>query len=424
MKKFLTILGVSAVSIGMLVTFSLSGCMGAVEEAVTEAVEEVTEAVEEAEEAVEEVVEEEPAEEEEDLDVIDPFILQLREGLDKYRGEINYKGEYGATPTWDSELFLTIAEVEQIREGNPETGEPWKVGYVMDASGGSHTTSMLQAMNDVFDYLGMEFLGEVDPQYDPAAERAGAENFIAAGADVVIGAPIDPVASAESFRPVLDAGKDFVIWSNIPEGYEYGTDFVGVSSAMAEDLGKLTLDLLKEGVTETTEVAFIYMDMDFWVVNLIDDMAREAIEADPNLEIVEELGYALESDCFDLMTAAVQRHPDITRAYGNYFLPASHAADACVQLGRDDIKIACFAIDEPTLVSILTGGNVIGTVSDNPYQLGANLAILAGCGVIDKAAPEFTITPAIPFNEDNLVENWELTQKIPLPDSITQLLEE
>jgi ribose transport system substrate-binding protein len=408
-------------------TLSFSGCAGALEEAVTSAVEEAAGEVEsaveemaaEVEEGVEEVAEEVV---EEDKDVIDPFILEIREGLDAFRGEINYKGEYGATPTWDTELFLTVAEVEQIRQGNPETGEPWKVGYVMDASGGSHTTSMLKAMNDVFDYLNMEFLGEVDPQYDPAAERAGAENWIAAGADVVIGAPINPEASAESFRPVLDAGKDFVIWSNIPAGYEYGKDYVGVSSAMAEDLGKLTLELLKEGVTEPTEVAFIYMDMDFWVVNLIDDMARAAIEADPNLEIVEELGYALEAEAFDLMTAAIQRHPDIKRAYGNYFLPAAHAADACVQLGRDDIKIACFAIDEPTLVSILTDGNVIGTVSDNPYQLGANLAILAGFGVIDKQAPEFTITPAIPFDKENLVENWELTQKIPLPDSIADLL--
>ena len=60
MKKTLLILMVSILSIGMAVTFSLTGCKGAVEEAVTEAAEE---AVEEAEEAVEEVVEE-PEEEE------------------------------------------------------------------------------------------------------------------------------------------------------------------------------------------------------------------------------------------------------------------------------------------------------------------------------------------------------------------------
>ncbi len=412
MKKIVFIL-LAVVTAGTLIA-TFSGCYQ--DPIVETVVETVTETVE-VEVQVEVEVELAP-------EVIDPFILELREGLGKYRGEINYLGEYGATPTWDTELFLTLADVEKIRKGNPETGEAWKVGYVMDAAGGSHTTSMLQAMNDVFDHLGIDFLGEVDPQYDPAAERAGVENWLAAGADVVIGAPINPDASAESFRPVLDAGKKFVIWSNIPAGYEYGRDYVGVSSAMAEDLGTLTLELLSKGVTEPTDVAFIYMDFEFWVVNLIDDMARAAIEADPNLNIVEELGYALEADCFDLMTAALLRNPSITRAYGNYFLPAAYAADACVQLGRDDVKIACFAIDEPTLVSILTGGNVTGTVSDNPYQLGANLAILTGFAVIDKPAPEFTITPAIPFSKANLVENWELTQKIPLPDSISALLED
>ena len=172
-----------------------------------------------------------------DLDQVDPWILEMREGLDQYRGDINYKGEYGALPTWDTELVLTLAEIEQIKKGNPETGEPWKVGYVMDASAGDHTNSLLKGMNDVLTHLGIELIGTVDPQFDPAKERAGVENFLAAGADVVIGAPIDPTASAESFRPVIDAGKKFVIWSNIPKGYEYGKDYVGVSSAMAEDLG-------------------------------------------------------------------------------------------------------------------------------------------------------------------------------------------
>ena len=64
MKKALLILMVSIISIGMVVTFSLTGCKGALEEAV----EEVEEAVEEA---VEEVVEE-------DMDEIDPWIIERR----------------------------------------------------------------------------------------------------------------------------------------------------------------------------------------------------------------------------------------------------------------------------------------------------------------------------------------------------------
>ncbi len=43
MKKFLTILGVSVISIEMIAVFSLTGCKGAVDEAVTDAVEEAVE---------------------------------------------------------------------------------------------------------------------------------------------------------------------------------------------------------------------------------------------------------------------------------------------------------------------------------------------------------------------------------------------
>jgi ribose transport system substrate-binding protein len=345
----------------------------------------------------------------------------MRDGLDPFRGEIGYKGEYGATPTWDTELVLTIAEVEQIQKGKDD-GSKWKVAYVMDAAAGDHTNSLLKGMKDVLDHLGLELIGTVDPQFDPAKERAGVENFLAAGADIIIGAPIDATASAESFRPVVDAGKPFVIWSNIPKGYEYGKDFVGVSSAMAQDLGVFTVDIMKQDVTEKTEVAYMFFDQSFWVVNLIDDMVLETLKAEPNFEVVEELGYGKEVDATDLMVAALNRHPDITRAYCGWNVVAEFAAEGAKSLGRDDVKIATFGVDEPTLASILTGENIFGTVSDDPYHLGANLALLAGFAAIGKKAPEFTITPAIPITKDNLREAWDITQKTPLPQSIEDLL--
>jgi ribose transport system substrate-binding protein len=277
-------------------------------------------------------------------------------------------------------------------------------------------------MEDVLDHLGIELIGTVDPQFDPAKERAGAENFLAAGADIIIGAPIDATASAESFRPVIDAGKKFVIWSNIPKGYEYGKDYVGVSSAMAQDLGVFTVDIMKTDITEKTEVAYLFFDQSFWVVNLIDTMVKEALQDEPNFEVVEELGYGKEADATDLMTAALSRHPDIKRVYGGWNVVAQFAAEGAKSLGRDDVKIATFGVDEPTLISILTGGNIFGTVSDDPYHLGANLAILAGYAAIGKQAPEFTITPAIPVTVENLEDAWDITQKTELPASVKEAL--
>jgi ABC-type sugar transport system substrate-binding protein len=351
-----------------------------------------------------------------DGDEIDPWIIEMRKGLDPYRGDITYKGEYGATPTWDTDLVLTVNEVKRVRATKS------KVGYVMDAAAGDYTTSQLKGMEDVFEHLGIDFIGQVDPQFDPAKEKAGVEDLLTMGADIIIGAPIDAVASAESFRAVGDAGKKLVIWSNIPNGYEYGRDYVGVASAMAEDLGKFTVKIMAEGITKRTEVAYFYFDASFWVVNLIDAQVKKAIEEHPYLEIVEELGFSAEAEAFDLMSAAIQRHPNIKRVYGNWMTPASFAADACVQMNRDDIKIGTFGIDSPTLVNILTGGNIIGTISDDPYHIGANLALLCGYAAIDKKAPEFTITPALPMTKDNIEEIWEIANKIPIPESVKKVL--
>ena len=105
-------------------------------------------------------------------------------------------------------------------------------------------------------------------------------------------------------------------------------------------------------------------------------------------------------------------------------VPATFAADACVQMNRPDIKIGAFGIDAPTLVNILTDGNIIGTTSDDPYHIGANLALLVGYAAIDKKAPFFTITPALPMTKDNLKEIWDIANKIPLPEMVIQALEQ
>ena len=419
MRKLSRSIFITVLCLILVGSFALFGCKQQAAETTVAAETTAAETMAEETMAEETMAEETMAE---GSDEIDPWILDMRAGLDPYRGSIDYEGEYGATPTWDTELFLTLAEVEEVKKGNPDTGEAWKVGYVMDASAGDHTSSLLKGMQDVLDHFGMELVGTVDPQFDPAAERAGVENFLAAGADIVIGAPIDATASAESFKPVLDEGKKFVIWSNIPKGYEYGRDYVGVSSAMAQDLGLFTVDIMKQEVTEPTEVAYLYFDQSFWVVNLIDSMVLQALEAEENFTVVESLGYGAEADATDLMTAALSRYPDIKRVYGGWNVVAEFAAEGCKALGRDDVKIATFGVDEPTLISILEGGNIFGTVSDDPYHLGANLAILAGYAALGKTAPEFTITPAVPITEDNIEEAWEITQKTELPKSVVDTL--
>jgi ribose transport system substrate-binding protein len=363
------------------------------------------------------VVEKESMVMEEDLSTVDPWILEMREGLEQYRGRITFKGEQGQTPNWDDELILTLGEVKNIKTGN------YTVAFNPNGWQPDHTDVMVDALKDVFDHLNMKLVATTDSQNDPTKQISDIETLLALKPDVIITGPIDPVSSAGTYRTVVNSGTKLVIWSNVPQGFEHGTDYVGVVTANAQGLGEYPVKVLADNISENAEIGMMFFDIPFWIVNLIDNIVEETIINDyPNLKLVAKAGYTDPYKAFDVASAMILQNPKIEGIYGDWNLAATGAADACLQAGRKDIKITCFGVDRPTLIKILKGENFIATVSDNPYHLGFNLALLAAYGVIDKPAPEYTIVPSSPITADNMEEVWWLTQRRALPAEIKEFI--
>jgi ribose transport system substrate-binding protein len=431
MKKLLIIMLVAVISISMLVTFSLTGCKGAVEEAVTEAVEEAVEEVEEAvEEAVEEVEEaaevvEEAVEEEAGGDEIDPWILEIREGLEGLRYEIpsESQGPDGQTPTWDTELVLTVAEVEKIREGR-EDGTPFKLATNLDGDHGSWTVACEKAIKDACDYLNIEIVALGNAEYDPTKQMSDIETLMALDPDIIISAPVDRITAAEAFRPAVDAGVSLVFWSNTPEGYVHGEDYVGISAADIYGEGLVSGKALGEIVGGSGQVGFAVFGADFWICNYVDQLARDTLEENyPDVEVVAYEGWSTIPEAEGVAAAMIQRYPDIKGFYVSWYDPAQNVAAACQDAGRDDIKISTLGVDTPSLINMLSGGNIAAILSDMPYYMGLDHVIVGAYGLLDKPCPEFTICPVTSINKDNVEEIWGLAFKTELPDEVAELIE-
>jgi ribose transport system substrate-binding protein len=353
----------------------------------------------------------------ETVEEIAPFILEAREGLEPFRSDLTFQGELGQTPTWDTDLTLTVSEVEKIKEG--------KYTAVFNPNGfqGDHTNVMIKAINDAFSKMNMELIAVTDSQNDPAKQISDIETMLALKPDVVITGPIDPVSSAEVYRKVIDSGAKLVIWSNVPQGFEHGKDYVGVVTANAQGLAQFCVSVLADNISTNAEVGMMFFDVKFWIVNLIDKIVEDTLKNDyPNLNLVAKSGYTDPYKAIDVASAMLLQNPNIEGIYGEWNLAAMGAADACKVSNKPDVKITCFGVDRPTLINIIDKGNIVGTVSDNPYHLGFNLALLAGYGVIDKPAPEYTIAPSVPITLENLQEAWELTTHTALPDEVLQEL--
>ena len=131
-------------------------------------------------------------------DETDPWIVDVREGLEKYRGEIVFDGPQGQTPSWDTELVLTSNEVEQIKKGSYTAAIAWhgQQGEYTDALGGG--------IKDGLEHLGIKLVAEASADFDPAKQKTDVESMMALKPDVIITLPTDSVTSVATFRPVAE----------------------------------------------------------------------------------------------------------------------------------------------------------------------------------------------------------------------------
>jgi ribose transport system substrate-binding protein len=364
-------------------------------------------------------VEEKPApvvKEEVSKDIYDPWILEIRDGLEPYRGMFSFKGPQGQTPTWDTELMLTVGEVEKIRAGGYTAAISWhgQQGEYTDALGGG--------IKDGLKHLGIKLVAEASADFDPAKQKSDVESMMAMKPNVIITLPTDSVTSVATFRPVVDAGTKLVLISNQPNGYVHGKDFVGITTSMPQDQGKFMAEAIGQA-TKSNKVGFIFFDADFFIVNYIDGVVEEYLNDNyPDVTLYKQ-GFANPAtDIEAAASALIQRYPEIDTLYVSF--NAHPAATACESAMRDDIKIVSQGLDKPYMQNMLSGGNIYAIITDSTYNIGVNAALLAGYGVLGKPAPEYTISPSATITRENLREMWGLAFRVvPFPKELEKLMD-
>jgi ribose transport system substrate-binding protein len=355
-------------------------------------------------------------------DEIDPWILKVREPYMKYLGSIppSFRGPTGQKVTWSKDtLVLTGSEVQKIRAGN------YKVAVVWHILAGDYIAAWRQGILDACEYFGLEIVAETDAGYDPGKQASDVETVILLRPDVIISVPIEPVTSAAAFRPAIDAGIKISFVSNQPEGYVHGKDYIGITTANCHDRGLVAADMVGNNIGKNSKIALVTWGVDYWFTRYSDDLVRKTIKAKfPGIKILADEQFIEWEKAGDVAAAIIQRYPQIDGFYTTYVSSALPIASACEDAGRPDIKVITNDIDEPTLVNMVSGGNIVGAGEDMTYNIGVDAVIQACYGILGKEGPEYAVGPIMPVTRDNIREAWALTKRIPIPDSLEKALRE
>ena len=328
------------------------------------------------------------------------------------------KGPNGETAASYQDVTLTPEEVEQVRQGG------YTAALVMHTSS-AWSRAVEQGAIDAFGELGIEVIAQTDAGMDPAKQQSDAETVMAREPDIILTLPIDPVQAAAAFRPAVEAGTKLVFIDNPAEGYEQGTDYVGIVTGDHFALGQACAEMLADATGGQGQVGYIFHDADFYVTNQRDQAFKRVVEERyPDMEIVAEQGMADPADGESIAAAMLTRNPEITAFYVPWAEPAEGVLAALRAAGRDDVSVVTIDLDTTVALDMALDGSVVGIAADAPYAIGYTLALEGAYGVLGKEAPPFTIVPTIKVTKDNLAEGWEASLQEEPPAEILEAAEE
>lgn len=311
------------------------------------------------------------------------------------------RGPNGESPTASTTLTLTDGEVAHIRAGH------FTVAFLWHTSSDFTVAAQAGAQDELM-RLNVEVIATADAAFDPAKQRNDVETVLAKKPNAMIALPLDPTMSAEAFRPAQRAAAKLVFLSNVPAGYKQGTDYVSIVTDDLFQMGKQAADVLADSIGGKGRVGWIYHDAANYVTNQRDKAFKTTIQKDyPNIQIAAEQGIAEPAQAEAAATAMFTQTPDLDGVYVTFAEPAEHVLAALRTIGNTRTKLVTLDLSEPLALDMVLGGNVVGIVADQAYELGRTMADAVGYGLLGKQAPAFVVVPAFTVTRNNISQGWQ-----------------
>ncbi|GLI26403.1 sugar ABC transporter substrate-binding protein [Agromyces rhizosphaerae] len=326
---------------------------------------------------------------------------------------LEFAGPNGEVPGALAELELTDEELAEVADGDYTAAFVWHTS-------GDFVAAVEEGARAEFAELGIEVVASTQANFDAGTQANNVQTVMALEPDIVVAIAVDPTSAAQSFQPILDAGAELVIMTTPPEGYSAGEEFVSIVTEDLAKAGQANAEILGDALGGEGEVGYLSYNANFWFTNQRDESFKDWLAYSyPDIEIVEEQGFADETATQAAAAAMIAKNPNLTGIYVSWATAAQGVLAAIRAAGRDDIQVVTNDLDTTVAAAMMTGSNVAGMVGNGSLDIGAGLARAGAYGLLGKEAPALVASDPTKVTADNLVEGWEADYGVAPPSSVT-----
>ncbi len=291
-------------------------------------------------------------------------------------------------------LALTSCGAAEKSSSSSSGEDTKKIAFIQGVAGDQFYITMQCGIQDAAKEAGATVDVQGPEKFDPTLQKPIVDSVVASKPDAILVAPTDVSAMEAPLKAAADAGIKVVLVDTTVEDPSFA-----VSQISSDNVGggKAAFDAIKELNPDGGKVLVISTDPGVSTVDARVKGFKEATSADSNFEYIGvQYSHNEPATAARLVTAALQKDPDIVGVFATNLFAAEGSATGVRQAGKGgQVKIVSFDAG-PDQVKALEDGTIQALVAQQPGTIGQDgveqaMAALDGKETEAKIQTGFTI---------------------------------
>ncbi len=280
----------------------------------------------------------------------------------------------------------------------------------------------MQGCKAVLQKYGVKVVAVTDAELKTEKQISDYETVIQMKPDLLITLPMDRDATASVLRKAVEAGIVISLMDTVPTGFTHPDDYAGMVSADNYANGRVAAEILAEHLGGKGKVAIFDNKHSMFHTDARSKAARDTFAKYPGIEIVAQEKTGSAEEAAAKTESLLVAHPDLDGLWTIWDGPGMAAAAVIENLGRKTV-VTTVDLSHDSAYSIATGGALIGTGSQHPYDQGIAEAMIGLAALLKKPTPAYVNVPGERVTRASMKRSWYRAFRSPMPPEIRAALE-
>ena len=313
--------------------------------------------------------------------------------------------------------LITDEDAKKLREGN------YTAVACFHFLANDWSQLQVKGIKDTLKKYNVKLLAVTDGQLKIDKQIADYESAIQLKPNLIITIPLDRDATAPILRKAVENGIKLSFIDTVPTGFTHPKDYAGMGTADNYANGRVSAEILAHHLGGKGKVSLLNYKYSMFHTEQRSQAARETLKKYPDIQIIAEQSVENPEEAANKTESILIANPDLAGIWAVWDGAGMAAAGVIKNIGRKTV-VTTVDLSRDSAYSIASGGLLIGTGTQHPYDQGVAETLIGLAAILGKPTPAYVLVPGEKVTRKSMERSWQRVFKTELPKELKDALKE